>query len=263
MDEESGFVTVEGIKLECRHIFFDRKKEAPTLVFLHEGLGCVDLWRDFPENLCRSLGLNGFIFSRQGYGKSDPVSLPRPIDFMHHEALNILSPCFDAAKIDSAILIGHSDGGSSALINAGGVKDPRVKAITTIAAHVFNEELTVKSIQKAKIGYESTNLRQRLKKYHGTNVDCAFWGWNEVWLNPKFQDWNIEEFLPIIEVPVLILQGSEDQYGSQAQVMAIQNGLSCPNETVIIEKAQHSPHLEKQNETIRSIVTFMDKYITL
>jgi pimeloyl-ACP methyl ester carboxylesterase len=263
MTTEPEFITVDNVRLECLHIDVGAAQEKPTLVFLHEGLGCVALWRDFPENLCQTMGLNGFIYSRQGYGASDPIALPRPVDFMHHEGLNVVSPVLDAAGINNAILIGHSDGGSISLIHAGRVKDPRVKAIATIAAHVLNEELTVKSIEEAKVAFETTNLRGRLAKYHGSNVDCAFWGWNGVWLNPDFWHWNLEEFLPGIDVPTLIVQGMKDQYGTDAQIKTIEAGLTCLSETVMIEDAQHSPHLEQQAATIAAIKTFMAKHLAL
>jgi pimeloyl-ACP methyl ester carboxylesterase len=260
MQKTSGFITVDGIKLECLNLALDGAENKPTLVFLHEGLGCVALWRDFPEKLCQAMGLNGFIYSRRGYGASDPIPVPRPVDFMHHEAFNVVSPVLDAANVSSAILIGHSDGGSISLIHGGAVQDPRVKAMTTIAAHVLNEELTVKSIEEAKVAFETTNLRDRLEKYHGDNVDCAFWGWNGVWLNPDFWHWNLEEFLPGIQVPTLIVQGAEDQYGTDAQINAIEAGLTCPTETAIIKSAQHSPHLENQEATINAITAFLKKH---
>ena len=249
--------------MECLHLNFDGAEKKPTLVFLHEGLGCIELWRDFPENLCTTLKLNGFVFSRQGYGASDPVPLPRPMDFMHQEAMNVLSPVLTEAKINSAILIGHSDGGSIALIHSGKIKDPRVKAITTIGAHVFNEELTIKSIREAKIAFETTDLPTRLAKYHGDNTDCAFWGWNDIWLQPKFLDWNIEQFLPHIDIPTLVVQGSNDQYGSEVQIKAIETGLKCATKTAVIPDAQHSPHLEQQNFTIDVIKTFINHHLSL
>jgi pimeloyl-ACP methyl ester carboxylesterase len=258
-----SFININGASLECLNIEFSKAELKPTLVFLHEGLGCIKLWRDFPENLCEALGLNGFVYSRQGYGASDPIPLPRPLDFMHQEATNIISPVLSEAKIKSAILIGHSDGGSISLIHAGVVKDPRVKALTTIAAHVFNEELIVKSIREVKKAYETENLRARLKKYHGNNVDCAFWGWNDTWLNPKFWDWNLENFLPSINIPTLIMQGVDDQYGTNDQIKAIEKGLTCINQTVIIPKAKHSPHLEQQENTIDGIQTFINQYLAL
>jgi pimeloyl-ACP methyl ester carboxylesterase len=263
MNKQIDFINVDGIKLECLRINTGASGERPTLIFLHEGLGCVALWRDFPRNICKKMGLNGFVYSRQGYGASDPIPLPRPINFMHHEALEVVSRVIDAAGISSAILIGHSDGGSISLIHGGGVKDPRVKSILTIAAHVINEELTVKSIEEAKVAYETTNLRNRLKKYHGKNVDCAFWGWNDVWLNPSFWHWNIGEYLPRIDVPTLIIQGSEDQYGTAAQVKTIEAGLLCVTQTVMIESAQHSPHLEEQDLTITAIKAFCENNLEI
>ncbi|MEE2745341.1 MAG: alpha/beta hydrolase [Pseudomonadota bacterium] len=263
MKKETGFLKVDGIRLEYEHLLIEPTNTVPTLVFLHEGLGCINLWRDFPEKLCKATSLNGFVYSRQGYGKSDPVGLPRPIDFMNHEALNVLEPCLDAAKLDNVILVGHSDGGSISLINAGGAPSKRITAVVTIAAHVFNEDLTIKSIEQAKIAYETTDLRKRLKKYHGRNVDCAFWGWNRVWLDPEFRNWNIENYLSNVKLPVLVLQGSEDQYGTRDQVDAIINGLAGPKKAIIIEGAMHSPHLEKQNETVEAVKTFVDKHTDL
>jgi len=254
------FIDVDGVKLECLRIDVGTSSEKPTLVFLHEGLGCVAQWRNFPEQLCQTAGLNGFVYSRQGYGASDPIPLPRPVEYMHHEGLNVVSPVLEAAGITSAILIGHSNGGSIAVIHAGAVKDPKVKAIMLMATHVFNEESVVKSIQEAKIAYDTSDLRQGLAKYHGDNVDCAFRGWNDVWLHPDFWLWNIEEFLPGIEIPTLVMQGADDQYGSVAQVKAIEAGLNCPTETVLIEDAKHSPHLDQPSTTIEAMVNFIEQY---
>ncbi len=249
-------LVVNDVSLEAIWIgMADSQK--PVLVFLHEGLGCVALWRDFPEKLCDSLGLRGLVFSRQGYGASDPIPLPRPVRFMHYEGLIVLPKILDAAGIDQAILVGHSDGGSISLINAGGARDSRVKAVITLAAHVFNEDITVQRIAEAKTAYESTNLRKRLAKYHGDNVDCAFWGWNGVWLDPDFRDWNIEEFLPGISIPALILQGADDQYGTSAQVEAIKRGIGTPAQTRLIPNCKHSPHLEQPDVTLMLIKDFV------
>ena len=262
-NKNRSFIKIDGVSLECRHLRYNSTDAKPTLIFLHEGLGCIELWRNFPENLCAATGLNGFVYNRQGYGASDPVALPRPLDFMHQEAINIVSPVLNEAKIKSAILIGHSDGGSISLIHAGVIQDPRVKAIITIAAHVFNEELTVQSIQEAKQAYEAGDLREKLKKYHGTNVDCAFWGWNDTWLNPEFWHWNLEECISDISVPTLIMQGANDQYGTNNQIKAIERNLTCPNQTVIVPEAKHSPHLEQQDITIDAIQTFIRQYLSL
>ena len=250
------YIQVNEAKLECQHIKVPGREALPTLVFLHEGLGCVALWRDFPLKLCKTLKLNGFIYSRQGYGASDPITLPRNIDFMHREAYDTVSTVLDVANINSAILVGHSDGGSIALIHAGGIQDDRVKAISTIAAHVFNEELTTKSIEAAKNAFENENLRTKLAKYHGDNVDCAFRGWNDIWLSQEFLNWNIEEFLPKIKIPTLAIQGSNDQYGTINQITAIEKGLQCTKQIKIIQDAQHSPHLTNQNTTLDILEKF-------
>ncbi|MAV87472.1 MAG: alpha/beta hydrolase [Rhodospirillaceae bacterium] len=250
------YIQVNKAKLECQHIRIPGQEARPTLVFLHEGLGCVALWKDFPLKLCNALKLNGFIYSRQGYGASDQIILPRKIDFMHREAFDTVSSVLDVANINSAILIGHSDGGSIALIHAGGIQDDRVKAISTIAAHVFTEELTVKSSKAAKNAFENENLRTRLAKYHGDNVDCAFRGWNDIWLSPDFLNWNIEEFLPKIKIPTLAIQGSNDQYGTINQITAIEKGLQCTKQIKIIQDAQHSPHLNNQRTTLKILEEF-------
>ena len=250
-------IDIDLVTLEVKWIGL-AETQKPVLVFLHEGLGCVALWRDFPDKLCNILGMKGFVFSRQGYGASDPISVPRPLSFMQHEGLEVLPKVLDAAGINQTILIGHSDGGSIALINAGGVQDTRVKSVITLAAHVFNEDITVKSIEEAKTAYETTDLRERLVKYHGSNVDCAFWGWNRVWLDPGFKDWNIEEYLEHISVPVLVLQGENDQYGTKAQVEAIRRGIGLQANTHLIPDCRHSPHLELPDITTKLIADFVN-----
>ncbi|MCP3956131.1 MAG: alpha/beta hydrolase, partial [Desulfobacterales bacterium] len=196
-------------------------EEAPTLVFLHEGLGCVALWRDFPAKLAAATGCGAFVYSRLGYGKSDPCELPRLIRFMHTEGLEVLPRVLEAAGIKECILVGHSDGGSIAIVYAGGTPAVPLRGLITAAAHVFCEQLSVDSIENAKIQYEEHNLRQKLNKYHGANTKYAFRGWNDIWLDPDFMDWNIEEYLPGIQVPILAIQGEEDQYGTRAQIEAI------------------------------------------
>ncbi len=257
MTNTEEFITVDGVRLECAWINGDMPSGKPCLVFLHEGLGCVALWRNFPKLLSDTLSLPGFVFSRQGYGASTSIPLPRPVEFMHHEGLNVLPRVLDEAGIESAILVGHSDGASISIINAGGVGDPRVKGIVLLAAHIFNEEITVKSIEEAKVAFETTDLREKLKKYHGDNVDCAFWGWNGVWLNPDFLEWNIEEFLPRVDLPTLVIQGEDDQYGTEAQVQGIAAGLRDNCVVKIIADCGHSPHLEQPEQTLSAIVDFV------
>lgn len=243
--------------------------DAPTLVFLHEGLGCVTMWKDFPQRVSRANGLGALVYSRAGYGKSEPCELPRPVRFMHDEALITLPQVLDAFAIRGAILVGHSDGGSIALLHAGGAEadhsDPkntrntgrRIKALVLLAPHVFVEDLGLQSIRRIGEDYRSGNLRQRLERYHGENVDNAFRGWNDVWLNPEFRSWNIEEYLPRIRVPVLLIQGEDDQYGTFAQISAIERGVAGPVQKVILKNCGHSPHLDQPEQTHEAIAKFL------
>lgn len=256
------FLSIDGITIESKWFLPEpngKPAQATDLVLLHEGLGCVELWRDVPQSLATLTNRRVFVYSRQGYGQSDPCDLPRPIDFMHREGLNVLPRVLDAAEIERCALIGHSDGGSIALINAGGTKDPRVQSSVTIAAHVFIEQISVDSIEAARIAYDTGDLREKLARYHGENVDCAFRGWNEVWLDQDFIDWNLEEFLPGVEIPLLVIQGESDEYGTQAQVDAIADGCAGPLETWIVPGARHSPHLDARDDVLRRIAEFIDR----
>lgn len=249
MNISPSAIVADGKKLEAQWIG-GRDGEGPVLVFLHEGLGCIALWRDFPEKLCAATQLSGFVYSRAGYGGSHGVALPRATDFMHHEATVVLPQVLAAAGIKQAILVGHSDGGSISLIYAGQDISGRLRGVITLAAHVFNEPMCVEEISRAKQAYDTGDLRQRLCKYHGDNVDNAFRGWNDVWLDEKFLNWNIEEFLPSISVPALILQGENDPYGSAAQVEAIVAGIGENAKSRFIPGCRHSPHLENSEVTL-------------
>lgn len=252
----AGTIQVDDVTLESAW-FGPGEANGADIVLLHEGLGCVALWRDMPDALVTMTGRRVFVYSRQGYGASDPCALPRPLTFMHAEGLDMLPKVLDAAGIATCVLVGHSDGGSIALINAGGVRDPRVVGVATIAAHVFNEDISVASIQEAKVAYDSTDLRDRLVKYHGTNVDCAFRGWNDAWLHPDFLNWNIEEYLSAVTVPVLAMQGMDDEYGTEAQVDAIVSQVAGPVSKHMIAGAKHSPHLQAKDETLAALSDFI------
>src|SRR6266850_4398516 len=230
---------------------------APTLVFLHEGLGCVTMWRDFPGRLAEAVGCGTLVFSRAGYGNSDPVPLPRPVTFMHEEALVVLPQVLDAFAIREAILIGHSDGGSIALIQAGWTRDVRVRGLILEAPHVFVEEVGLESIRSIAAEYRHGNLPKALARYHGKDVDATFWGWNDVWLNPEFRSWNIEEYLPRIRVPVLLIQGVDDRYGTQEQVTRIESGCPVQVRTVLLPECGHSPHLDQPQRTIEEMRDFV------
>ncbi len=237
-------------------------EEAPTLVFLHEGLGCVALWHDFPARLADATGCGAFVYSRLGYGRSDPCELPRPISFMHTEGLDILPRVLAAAGIKAHILIGHSDGGSIALVNAGGRPAAGLRGLITEAAHVFCEQLSVDSIQAAKAHYETGDLRRKLHRYHGDNTVCAFRGWNDVWLHPDFMNWNIAEFLPGIKVPMLALQGQDDQYGTVAQLDAIGQQAGPGVETRLLANCRHAPHAEQADVALEAMRTFIGHILT-
>jgi pimeloyl-ACP methyl ester carboxylesterase len=231
-------------------------------VLLHEGLGCVSLWRDFPARLAEATGLRTLAFSRAGYGASDPEPLPWPVTFMHRQALEVLGPVLDAAGIDDAVLVGHSDGASIALVHAGGA-DPtgRVRGLALLAPHVFCEDLTIRSIEAARDAYEHGDLRERLARHHGASVDNAFRGWNGAWLDPGFRAWSIEEYLPRVRVPVLVIQGEDDEYGTRRQLDAIAAACPGPVETLLLPGCGHSPHRDRPQETLRAIAAFVRRLV--
>ena len=254
-DSPNGRLDVEGVQLEYDWIG-PPPGEGATLVFLHEGLGCMAMWKDFPRRVSEVTGLGVMVYSRQGYGGSDPVEVPRPLTYMHDEGLRVLPGVLDAAGIRSAILVGHSDGASISLIDAGGRRDPRVRGLVLMAPHVFNEDLSVRSIEAARDAYEQGTLRAQLARYHGENVDCAFRGWNRAWLDPGFREWNIEEFLPAIEIPVLLIQGENDEYGTSRQVEAIRDQVAGPVELTMLPDCGHSPHRDQPGATLEAIGRF-------
>ncbi|HXU34135.1 MAG TPA: alpha/beta hydrolase [Thermoanaerobaculia bacterium] len=239
---------------------------APTIVMLHEGLGCVAAWRDGPARLARETGLGVLVYSRWGYGKSDPVEPPRPLRYMHDEALDSLPEVLAAAGVGDAILLGHSDGASIALIYAGSPLSklpgaPRIRGLVLLAPHVFCEDLSVEAIARAREAYLQGDLRDRLAKHHGENVEGAFWGWNRAWLDPGFRDWNLEEFLPGIEIPVLVIQSESDPYGTLAQVDAIERGVRGPFSRLILSECGHAPQKDRPEETTAAVVDFVRRVV--
>ncbi len=249
-----------GYQLEYRW-FGPQPREASTIVFLHEGLGCVELWRDFPERVSQATGCGVLVYSRAGYGQSDPIQLPRPIRFMHDEALITLPQVLDQLDIQDPILFGHSDGGSIALIHAGSEHGKHVRALVLEAPHVFVEDYGLKSIRAAGENYRSGSLRTKLARYHVSNVDCAFWGWNDVWLNPAFRTWNIEEYLPRIESPVLVIQGEDDEYGTSRQLDAVVKACGGYVRTVVLPQCGHSPHRDRPQATLEATKSFLNREI--
>jgi pimeloyl-ACP methyl ester carboxylesterase len=229
------------LRLEYRWVG-DAASKAPPIVFLHEGLGSLAMWKDFPERFCAQHGLRGLVFSRYGYGGSTP----KPPDehwtpaFMHAQAHEVLPLLFDALQIECPWLFGHSDGGSIALLHAAKFD---VAGIVVVAPHLFVEDVSIASIEKAREAFEATDLRARLARYHA-DPDSAFRGWNDIWLNPAFRGWNIEAELDTIGCPVLAVQGENDEYGTLAQIRGIQCRLP-KTELLVIPKCGHSPHRDQ------------------
>ncbi len=253
----TDFLEAAGQRLEARFIGPRPGGDVPTLVFLHEGLGCVALWRDFPERVAAAAGLGALVYSRRGYGASEPAPLPRPVRFMHDEAYDVLPALLRAAGVRDAILVGHSDGASIALLYAARFGGPNLKGVAALAPHVFVEEITVTSIARAAETFRTTDLRARLARYHGENVDCAFWGWNRVWLDPAFRAWNIEAEIPRITAPLLVIQGEDDEYGTLAQVESIRRNATARVDTRILPKCGHSPHRDQPEATLSALVAFV------
>jgi len=253
-DSPHGAVVADGKRLEAA-AYGPRPDAAPTLVLLHEGLGCVALWRDFPERLAHATGLGVFVYSRAGYGRSDPVDLPRPLDYMTREARDAVPVVLGAIGFKRGLLVGHSDGASIAAIYAGLIHDARVNGLVLIAPHLFTEASGLASIAEAKRAYETGDLKARLAKYHA-HVDAAFLGWNGAWLDPGFRDWNIENFVERWRAPALVIQGADDQYGTVAQVRAIQKRAATAVESVMLDDCRHSPQAEQPQATLDAIVAF-------
>ena len=252
-------ITAGGVRLECRW-WGEPDRTAPTLVLLHEGLGCVAMWRDFPALLHRRTRLPVFAYSRAGYGGSDPAELPRSIDYMHVEGREVVGAVLDAAGIEDAVLVGHSDGASIAIVHAGahaGSSAPRVRALVLLAPHVFCEDVSVESIRAAGDAYRRGGLRERLARHHGDQVDAAFFGWHDAWLQPEYRSWSIEAFLSGVAVPVLLIQGDRDAYGTAAQLDAIERGVAGPATRIWLEDCGHAPHRERPEETLDAIVAFL------
>lgn len=247
-------IAAGGRQLEYRRIDAARAGAA-TLVFLHEGLGSVSAWRDFPDALASATGCAALIYSRWGHGASEGLPAPRGTRFMHDEALHVLPELLDALDIGNPILVGHSDGASIALIHAGAHVRP-VRALILEAPHVFVEDISIESISRMRKLYDTTDLRERLRRHHGDNADHAFRGWNDVWLDPAFRDWNIEEYLAGVICPTLVIQGEDDEYGTLRQVEAIAAGVRGPIETLVLPQCGHTPHRDQREQVLDAMTAF-------
>lgn len=245
-------ILVDDSRLEVRRIA--GQVAGPTLVLLHEGLGSVSLWRDFPDRLAEATGLPVLAYSRAGYGGSSPVPLPRPLDYMQQEAAS-LPRVLDALGLERVILVGHSDGASIALVHAG-TASGLVAGVVAMAPHSFVEDICLVSIADVKLAYETTDLRDKLARHHGANVDVAFWGWNGAWLDPRFKAWSIREHLPGIKAPVLVIQGRQDEYGTVAQVNVILDTVTGAR-AVLLDDCRHSPHRDQPGATVQAVAEFV------
>jgi pimeloyl-ACP methyl ester carboxylesterase len=253
---EQGYLLAAGKVLE--YAFCDSSDATePVLVLLHEGLGCCAMWKDFPQQLARACNLPVLSYSRSGYGRSEGAGLPWPVSYMHDEALLTLPALLEAAGRAEAILVGHSDGASIAAIHAGSPVCADVKGVVLMAPHFFVEDVSIKSIQTAHKLYEQGDLKNGLEKYHGINTDEAFHGWNGAWLNPDFRDWNITNYLEAIKVPVLALQGADDEYGTAAQLLSVTRHCRTPSETHLFEDCGHSPHRDQTEKSLQVIANFV------
>ena len=255
---DTKYLTVRGRRLEIAW-HGPGPDEASTLIFLHEGLCFVDMWRVFPAKLSDITGCGSLVYSRLGYGRSEPCDLPRPIRYMHDEGLYVLPELIKAAGIRECILIGHSDGGSIALIYAGGTPAAPLQGMITKGAHVFCENINIQSIRKAKELYLTSNLLEKLKKYHGVNTDCAFRGWNDASLHPDFIFWNNQEYLTGINVPIMIIQGENDNYGTIAQVETIDKKTAGNSEILMLNECGHSPHKDREEAALEGMKRFVKK----
>lgn len=248
-------ISVDDVCLEGR-CFGPPPGEADTIVMLHEGLGCIALWRDFPSALAKATGQGVFCYSRQGYGGSDPIPLPRPLDYMTDEGLRVLPKVLDEIGFQRGALLGHSDGASIAAIYGGGVQDHRIRGLVLMAPHFFTEPLGLASIEDAGRLYESSDLRKRLAKYH-EDVDGAFLGWKDAWLHPEFKDWDITEPLAYLRMPVLVIQGEDDQYGTRAQVDAVMDDVYSPVDVEMVSNCRHSPHIDQPEHTVEIVAEYI------
>lgn len=258
MDWETGrpqWVRAGGAALEAQCLG-PAPADATTLVLLHEGLGCIALWRDFPARLAEATGCGVFVYSRRGYGRSDPCELPRPLDYMTDEAMRVLPEVLDVIGLRRGILIGHSDGASIAALHAGLVRDPRIAGVTLMAPHFFTEPMSLRAIAEARAAYDEGDLRLRLAKYHA-NVDAAFRGWNGAWLDPGFEHWDIRAALDGIAVPALAIQGEADQYGTRAQVDIVAERVSATAEVALLPECRHAPFLDQPERTLELVGDFV------
>jgi len=249
----TGWLQAGGKRLEWSH-WGPGVEAAPTVVLLHEGLGCLGLWRDFPERLVAATGFGVTAYSRAGYGQSDPADLPRPVDYMTHEAVTVLPQVLAATGFRRGILMGHSDGATIAAEYAGRVSDHRVRGLVLMAPHFFTEPMGLAEIARAGAGF-AEGLRAKMAKWH-RDPDHTFRGWNDAWLNPDFAGWNVTEVIDYLRVPVLAIQGRQDQYGTLAQIGELETRSPAPVDVAILDDCRHAPHHERPEAVLTAVAAF-------
>jgi len=250
---QTCFLSIQGRRIEYEFVR-GSASGAPVIVFLHEGLGSVAMWKDFPRRIVQETDCSALVYSRYGYGQSDPLAASRRVDFMHDEALKTLPELLDKLGVERPILFGHSDGASIAIIHAGGSGRP-VRGLILLAPHVMVEEVAIESIRAAKETYQNTDLRERLGRYHA-DPDSAFWGWNDIWLDPAFRDWNIEAYLQEVKCPILAIQGEDDEYGTMEQIERVAR-LAPDVELLKLAKCGHSPHRDQPSAVVEAASRFV------
>ena len=247
---------VDGVRLEARWWHpGDASADRPPLVLLHEGLGCVATWRDFPAALARAAGRRVLAYSRRGYGRSDRRGRGLPASYHHDEARDVLPRVLDTAGIDRAALVGHSDGATIALL-AAGLRPDRVQALVLEAPHVMVEDVALTAIAAMRRRYDTTDLRARLARVHD-HVDEAFRGWSDAWLDPAFRAWDIRAALPAVRCPVLVVQGTEDEYGTGAQVEAVAAGVAGPVWPLLLDGCGHSPQRDREPDVLAACIRLL------
>lgn len=251
---ENFFLRAAGHRLAAQWI--GSPGPGAVLVFLHEGLGSIGQWRDFPASLCRAVGLPGLVYDRCGYGGSDPLTGSRTVEYLHEEAFTSLPQVLETCGVKKAIFIGHSDGGSIALL-FGAVHPEKTTGIITEAAHVFVEDVTVAGIRETVAAWHQGGLKEKLARYQGSNTEGAFRGWSETWLSPEFRNWNLEEYLPAITAPLLAIQGQDDPYGTPDQVRAIVEQAGGKARGLLIADCGHIPHHQAREKVLAEMASFI------
>ncbi|NTW31510.1 MAG: alpha/beta hydrolase [Bacteroidetes bacterium] len=261
MNKENNYISVRGINLYYEIINAELiNSDKPLLVFLHEGLGCVQQWKDFPLLLSEKVNYPVLLYDREGHGKSEMLKSLRSTNFIHEQAQIVLPELFEKLNLTDCnkILIGHSDGGSIAIIHAG-TYPQKIKAVITEAAHVFIEEITLSGLKDAVESYQNGRLKELLYKYHGENTDTMFHGWSDTWLKDDFLNWNIEDYLKNISCNFLAIQGENDQYGTIAQLESIKNNTKGNTELFLVPACGHIPHLQSREAVLKHIADFIKK----